>query len=66
MRPTDQVVLGAKARCFAELLIDCEADKALQAVLIGMLRYADRGPRRFQGQQQDVLAVGLNGRDVAG
>jgi hypothetical protein len=27
---------------FAELLIDCEEDRALRAVLVGMLREADR------------------------
>ena len=34
-----------KTRSFAELLIDCEEDRTLQAVLVGMLREADRsGP----------------------
>jgi hypothetical protein len=32
-----------QSRNFAELLIDCEEDKALRAVLVGMLREADRG-----------------------
>ena len=27
-----------QSRAFAELLIDCEEDKALRAVLVGMLR----------------------------
>ena len=31
-----------ESRAFAELLIDCEEDRALRAVLIGMLREADR------------------------
>ena len=31
-----------KTRTFAELLIDCEEDKALRAVLIGMLREMER------------------------
>ena len=30
-----------KTRTFAELLIDCEVDRTLRAVLFGMLREAD-------------------------
>jgi hypothetical protein len=36
-----------KTRAFAELLIDCKEDRTLRAVLVGMLREADRsGPGR--------------------
>jgi hypothetical protein len=31
-----------KTRAFAELLIDCEEDRFLRAVLVGMLRDAER------------------------
>ena len=31
-----------KTRTFAELLIDCEEDRMLRAVIVGMLREADR------------------------
>jgi hypothetical protein len=31
-----------ESRAFAELLIDCEEDRILRAVLVGMLREGDR------------------------
>jgi hypothetical protein len=40
--PTSKDVSEAPRRAFAELLIDCEEDRTLRAVLVGMLREAER------------------------
>ena len=37
------------SRTFAELLIDCEVDRTLRAVLVGLLREAQRGDVRGFG-----------------
>jgi hypothetical protein len=34
---------NSETRTFAELLIDCEEDRALRVVLVGMLRERGRG-----------------------
>jgi len=37
-------ILAGATLTFAELLIDCEEDRILRAVLEGMLREGDRNP----------------------
>jgi hypothetical protein len=41
-RPNRQIQGSPATRAFAELLIDCEEDRVLRAVLVGMLREVDR------------------------
>jgi hypothetical protein len=42
-----------QSRAFAELLIDCEEDRTLRAVLMGMLRERSRVPTR-QGTSGEI------------
>jgi hypothetical protein len=53
-----------ESRAFAELLIDCEEDRTLRAVLVGMLReaersgpsyWAHRSPRRTASRRSRAL-----------
>jgi hypothetical protein len=44
-KPSNMEEMLSGSRTFAELLIDCEEDRVLRAVLVGMLRETKRlGP----------------------
>ena len=40
---------SSRTRTFSELLIDTEEDRTLRAVVVGMLREAERGPQGARG-----------------
>ena len=63
-RRRDRDLLGnLKTRTFAELLIDCEEDRTLREVLVGMLRDVERSgrPRNpiSEGTRRRRIGVGV-------
>ncbi len=47
-----------ESRTFAELLIDCEEDRTLRAVLVGMLREAERADAQVRRSRRARAARG--------
>jgi hypothetical protein len=56
----------APRRTFAELLIDCEEDRVLRAVLVGMLPEIDRPPHEALGSLLRTASRSSSGGRVAG
>ena len=46
-----------ESRAFAELLIDCEEERTLRAVLVGMLREADRNAQAHTRHEDEGVCL---------